>query len=84
MKNFLQAIEILLEIINLPGASSLTPYEMLAKTYMLMGDSCYHLGKYELVKGYLIYPFLLLIESEDLTILVLLNCITTWVMYIII
>ena len=52
MKNFRQAIDVLREIINVPGASSLTPYETLATTYMLMGDSCYHLSEYELVKRY--------------------------------
>ena len=52
-KKFSQAIEVLMKMKDVPGASSRSPYEKLGQTYMLMGESCYHLGKYELAKRYL-------------------------------
>lgn len=51
-KFFFQTIEVLMEMKDVPGASSRNLYEKLGQTYLFMGDSCYHLGEYELAKGY--------------------------------
>ena len=48
--NFFQAIEVLMEMLEVPGARSRFSYEKFGQTYFLMGDSCYHLDEYKLAK----------------------------------